>query len=67
MVRMQFLGGMYTVFTVRRPRSPSSVTVRRSPTWSRTCCPTPTAAIDAVNLVLGIERGEDTIALQQYD
>ena len=64
MVRMQFLGGMYTVFTgaaaaiaeLGDGASVADVVTHLLPDADRT-------AIDAVNVVLGIERGEDTTAL----
>ena len=64
MVRMQFLGGMYTVFTgaaaaiaeLGDGASVADVVAHLLPDADR-------AAIDAVNVVLGIERGEDTTAL----
>ena len=64
MVRMQFLGGMYTVFTgataaiaeLGPDASVADVVAHLLPDADP-------AAIDAVNVVLGIERGEDTTAL----
>ena len=64
MVRMQFLGGMYMVFTgaaaaiaeLGEDASVADVVAHLLPDADR-------AAVDATNVVLGIERGEDTTAL----